>query len=166
MTPLHRISALALAASLVACGGDPLSDDAPWYHSQMAPALAQNMELAQQFLEIAAKVRKEEMDGDAVLDRYERRIIPMADALKAEARAIEPTAPQLQTVHQELVEAWTERAEAYRQMHAAYRAGDADAFRTARQRNVEAKLTEERYFQQANALLSPYGVRLDQFPEP
>ncbi|MCB9797987.1 MAG: hypothetical protein H6741_35365 [Alphaproteobacteria bacterium] len=159
------LSALMAAALLVSCGGDPMAADAEAYHAQLTPSLVRNMELAQQFLDIAARVKKEEMDGDEVLRRWEKRVIPLADTLQSEAEAIEPATPELQALHAELVEAWTARAEAYREMHKAYRADDPDAFNAAAEANKKSKITEEAFFRKANGVLEPYGFHLDQFPE-
>lgn len=164
-TSLFRAAALSMALALgVSCGGDPLAADAATYHAAMTPALTQNMALAQQFLDIAAQVKKKEMDEEAIIRRWQEKVIPLADGLKAEAEAIEPSTPQLQELHGEIKAAWTARSQAYREMQAAYRNNDADGFQKASKANLDAKLAEERYFQEVNALLEPYGYHLDQFP--
>ncbi|MCB9741287.1 MAG: hypothetical protein H6740_01540 [Alphaproteobacteria bacterium] len=156
---------LAATALLTACGGDPLAEDAESYHAQLAPTMVQNMELAKQFLDIAARIKKEEMGGDDVLRRWEKRIIPLADSLQSEAQAVEPATPELQALHAELVEAWTARADSYRAMHKAYRDDDPDGFSAAAEANKKSKITEEAYFRKVNATLGAYGFHLDQFPE-
>ena len=160
-----RLLALFLALlTLVGCGGDPVAADAAAYQDAMAPALATNVELAQEFLALAAKVKKSEVDADEIHATWKKKVIPLAEDLHSQADAIEPSTPELATLHAQLVDAWADRAEAYRDMHAAYKKADADTFQEAFDRNVEAKLAEEDYFNKVNRMLEPYGYHLDQFP--
>lgn len=165
MKNLPLCFALSFVLPLSACGGDPLAKDAASYYNQMTPALEQNMALAQEFLEIAALVRKDELHGDKLVRRWKDEIMPLANGLLKDAKAIEPATPQLAELHLGLVEAWDTRARAYHDMYAAWEKSDTTAFARAQQVNLEAKLAEERFFQDANALLDPYGYHLDQFPQ-
>lgn len=165
MKKLSLALTLAPLLPFSACGGDPVGKDAASYYNQMTPALEQNMALAQQFLEIAALVRKEELQGDKLVKLWKSDIMPTADELLADAKAIEPATPQLSELHLALIDAWDDRARSYHDMYSAWEKSDTTAFARAQQANVQAKLAEERYFQDVNALLDPYGYHLDQFPQ-
>lgn len=162
-SPLYAL--LVLVMSLVlACGGDPLADDAADYTEAMGKPLSDNMALAQEFLEVAAEVKRGNVDADDIHARWEKRVLPLADQLYDEVQAIEPSTPELAGLHQQLVDAWGDRAEAYHSMHRAYEKADANAYQAAFDKNVESKLAEEDYFGKVNRLLEPYGYHLDQFP--
>ncbi|MCP4807196.1 MAG: hypothetical protein GY913_21175 [Proteobacteria bacterium] len=163
-TPVLTLLIAVLAALGVACSGDPVAADAAAYQDAMAPALATNVELAQEFLEVAAQVKKGDVDADAIHRRWKGSVLPLADDLHEQAQAIHPATPELAGLHAQLVDAWGDRAEAYRSMHSSYAKADADSFQDAFDKNVEAKLAEEDYFNKVNRLLEPYGYHLDQFP--
>ena len=162
-SPLLALLFLVLGLVL-ACGGDPLAEDAADYTEAMQQPLADNMALAQEFLEVAAEVKRGNVEADDIHARWEKKVLPMADGLYDQVQAIHPSTPELATLHSQLVGAWGDRAEAYHSMHRAYEKADADAYQTAFDKNVESKLAEEDYFNKVNRLLEPYGYHLDQFP--
>jgi hypothetical protein len=160
MAPLPLLIAL-----LVGCGQDPMHDDAAAYHAAMQPLVARNLLLARGFLDIASQVRKGETDGARIAVRLDAELTPLADFLQTEASTLKPATAQLGDAHAVLVHAWSERAAAYHALSAAWTAGDPAALEAARQRNLQAKVEEERYFRTVNELFSAYGLELDQYPE-
>ncbi|HJN76398.1 MAG TPA: hypothetical protein QGF58_20895 [Myxococcota bacterium] len=162
-SPVYALLILVVGLVL-ACGGDPLADDAADYTEAMATPLEDNMALAQEFLEVAAEVKRGNVKADDIHRRWEKRVLPLADKLYDEVQAIQPETPELATLHQQLVDAWGDRAEAYHSMHRAYTKADAEAYQAAFDKNVESKLAEEDYFNKVNRLLEPYGYHVDQFP--
>ncbi len=148
----------------VACGGGAGADAAQAYHTQMVPLLLKNQELAQEFVNMATRVRSNQITVEETVQIWQGRIIPLADGLKNDATAIQPGEPVLTAHHERLVTAWSARSEAYRGMLKAYRDHDQDAFAKARLNNVDAKVAEEQYFEQVNSALRGFGFYLDQFP--
>lgn len=158
-----RAARFLLPATLVAAGcggGDPLAADVADYHARVTPTLSLNQSMSQQFLELTRGLKEEKLSPDDIAARWEQQIIPQADELKAEVLSIEPQTAELQDLHSQLTFAWTERAEAYHQMHDAFENNEPEAFKKAFDRNLKAKLTEEQYFNQVNVLLQPYDLKL------
>lgn len=147
-----------------ACGGGAGADAAQGYHTSMVPLLLKNQELAQEFVNMATRVRTQEITVEQTVQIWQGRIIPLADGLKNDATSIAPGEPVLDAHHARLVSAWSARSEAYRTMLKAYRDHDQASFATARRNNVDAKVAEEQYFDQVNAALRGFGFYLDQFP--
>ena len=159
-----QLLALATLGLALACGADPVADDAAAYTVAMQPTLEDNRELANEFLQVAALIHKREIDDEGIVERWDKDIIPSAKALHTAADAVSPATPELEGPHERLVASWADRADSYKEMKAAYAANDDEAFQAAWQKNVEAKIAEEQYFIEVNAVLGAYGYRLDQFP--
>jgi hypothetical protein len=49
-------------------------------------------------------------------------------------------------------------------MSDAWAQNDLVAFEAAKNKNLQSKLDEEKYFQKVNALAQPYGLQIDQYP--
>ena len=159
--PLLALGALAM---VLACGTDPVAGDAATYTAAMQSTLEANRELANEFLQVAALIHKREIDDAGIVQRWNKDIISMAEDLTDQANTVQPATPALQAPHASLVLSWTDRADSYKEMKEAYESNDSDAFEDAWQKNVEAKITEEQYFDDVNRVLGPYGYRLEQFP--
>lgn len=154
-----------LISWLAACGSDPVQEELTAYHDTMQPLLGRNLLLARGFLDVASKVKQGEADAPRIAERLATELTPTADALQAEVSRIEPVTPSLGEAHAVLVKAWTDRASAYHEMSAAWAKNDLPGFESARRKNLQSKLDEERYFQLVNGLVQPYGLALDQYPE-
>ncbi len=161
---LSLLPALLLGLVVLNGCGDDEAEAASTYAAQVNPLMVRNGQLARLFLDLATRIRNEQLDAQSVARVFEEQVIPLADGLARDVANIQPALPQLQALHANLVEAWKERARAYHDLLEAFKAADPQAFETAHQVNVRAKLAEEQYFQQLNALLVPYGLRVDQFP--
>ncbi len=161
-----RLLSLALLTVTLTtgCGGGAGADAASAYHQSMVPLLLKNQELAQEFVNMATRVRTSELTVEQTVQIWQGRIIPLADGLKNDAVSIQASEPVIAAHHEKLVKAWTARSDAYRAMLKAYRDHDKEAFAKARLSNVDAKVAEENYFDQVNATLRGYGFYLDQFP--
>ena len=165
-SPFLRLLVLAwlVLGVVVSCGGDPIAGAAADYHGRMLPVLLRNQELAQEFVNMATRVRTNELTVEETVEIWQGRIIPLADGLKNDAAAIVTGEPTLDAHHQQLLTAWIARSEAYRSMLKAFRDHDKEAFANARKNNVDAKMAEEAFFNSINNTLRPHGYWLDQFP--
>jgi len=159
------MSPLALLIALLSgCANDPMEQDINAYHDALTPLLAQNVKIAQGFLDVASKVKKGETDAPRIAERLTTELMPIADELRDGATKIEPVTPQLGEVHALLVQAWSARSASYHAMSDAWAQNDLVAFEAAKNKNLQSKLDEEKYFQKVNALAQPYGFQLDQYP--
>jgi hypothetical protein len=156
---------LAVAAPN-SCAPDPLKDDAAAYVGAVEPLVRGNMEVHRSYLGIAGQVKKGEINGDQIHTLYGDDLLPRARTLAEQAALITPATPQLQAVHLQLVEAWKHRVTAYEGIDAAWKKDDITAWDAAARENLLSKAEEERYFEAANAILTPYGHSLDPFPSP
>ena len=156
-------TALTLLA-LLSCSSDPLQEDVVHYEMEMRSVLVRNRTLADGFTDAASRIGKGATDPGPIVEQLSKNVVPLADALETEVKAISPQTPELRTQHAVLVDAWSVRAAAYRGLAAAWTAGDLTAWDLARKKGADAKLTEEKYFTAVNALARPYGVVIDQFP--
>ena len=147
-----------------ACKPDPLREEAPGYVTRMEPVLVDNMALSRAYLDLAGRIRKESLGADAVATALDGDLLPKARALAAEARRLEPTAPELAAPHRVLVEAWTARADAYADLSRSYHADDLSGFDHAAQANLEAHEDESAYFSDINGVLAPLGLQLVPLP--
>jgi hypothetical protein len=163
LRPLPLLVLLSAGLAL-ACGSDPLADDTAAYVVAMQPILEDNRELANEFLQVAARIHQRETDDEGIIERWDADIVPLGNSLHTDADAVNPTTLELQGPHEKLVASWADRADSYEEMRSAYQANDDAAFNVAWDKNVEAKLAEEQYFNEVNAVLGAYGYRLDQFP--
>jgi hypothetical protein len=141
-----------------------MQQDIVAYQGEMQPLLTRNLVLAQDFLDVASKVKKGETDAPQIAERLAKELTPLADDLQAQAQHIEPVTPQLGEAHALLVKAWSDRAASYHAMTDAWNRNDLPAFEAARKKNLQSKLDEEKFFQTVNALGTPYGVVIDQYP--
>ncbi|MCK6505358.1 hypothetical protein L6R53_18490 [Myxococcota bacterium] len=161
--PGARTGLLLLALGLSACG-DPAASAARDYAAAMQPVLVDNMKLTREFVDVAAEVKKGQVDPKVVAGRFEQRLVPGAGILRDQVLAIDPEEEALIPLHQELEQAWSGRAEAWAELHRAWTAGELEAFDQAMRRNLEVKAAEERYFTAVNAWLAPHGQALDAYP--
>ncbi len=146
------------------CKGDPVGREIGEYHAAMSNLAVRNKVLADEFLTLAAKVHGNEADADAVAQAWQDRIVPLANELKAGVADIQPTAGELREIHSQAVSCWTERADSYTQLLAAFRSADAAGFKSAVERNQLSKAQEEAYFTSINNLLAAYDYHLFQHP--
>ncbi len=157
-------SPLLLISLFVGCGSDPVEQDVATYQAALQPLLAQNLVVAQGFLDVASQIKKGETDAPQIAERLQKELGPLADSLSAAAGKIEPRTPALGEAHAVLVRAWTDRAASYHAMSDAWTANDLAGFENARRKNLQSKLDEEKFFQTVNGLTEPYGLRIDQYP--
>ncbi|GEM_PF-5739349 len=157
------MNALLLAA-LLACGEDESAAVVTQYYQSMGSAVQQNRDLTQLYLELTTELKDEKLDEERLVRTWEEQILPLADGLKAEVTAIEPQHVELSAVHAQVVNAWTQRAEAYHGMVDAWKASDSEAFDASFKKLTSAKQAESDYFTDANSMLRNYGLRLEQFP--
>ena len=156
------MSSFVLFTALTACATDSATKAAEAYAHSMAPLLADDEALARKQVALAEGTTSGQLAAPDVAERYNRELVPEAGALRDRAKAIEPDAalPELQAPHALLVRAWTDRAAAYLEILRAYRAADLTAFDAAAKKNLDAKATEEQYFDDVEKVLAAHGATL------
>ncbi len=154
---------LLLPMLLLSCG-DPMADEIASYHAAMDPLMRQNTRLANKYLALAKAIHKEKSDSDQIVERIETEIIPLANQLKESMANIQTSSQQLTGLHQKAVAAWSNQAQAYRDLVAAYHGNDLESFNKAHGKVGEAKVMAEAYVREINNLMEPYGYHLDEFP--
>jgi len=152
---------LLLLVWTAGCGPDPRQLEAQRYAEAMGRAASDNAALARSTLELAEKLRKQSIDADAAAGALETDMLPRARALASRARGVMPTTAGLQPGHQQIVEAWSERADAYADLARAWRAGDVPAFAAAEKANRAASDEAAEGVLAVNAELSRYGLTID-----
>lgn len=155
---------LLLIVLTAGCALDAEGNDVRAYREQMLPVLQKNALLAQEFLDVASKAKKGELDGSGSADRFRRNAVPLAQEIAARVASIDPKTDALQASHDQIVKAWSNRATAYRDLATAWQAGDAVAYDGARAREVQVRLDEEAYMASVNAVTAPHGVVIDLYP--
>ncbi len=153
-----------LVALLTACGPDPADEAASGYVSVMQPVLTDNVTLAQEYLDMAGRIKKGALDGGGIAEKMARDIGPLAAKVHKGALAVQPADPKLADLHAQLVNTWSDRSKAYAAMSSAWAAGDEAAYETARAANLQVKVAEETAFGEINAWLGAHGQYLDQYP--
>ncbi len=155
---------LLLIPLLTACALDNTRADVESYRTSMQPVLQKNAILAQEFLEVASRVKRGEVDGQTSSERFARSAVPLAQEISTKVSAVHPKTEALKTSHEQLVKAWSNRAIAYRDLATAWQAGDPAAFDAARARDVQVRLDEESYVASVNVITNRYGVLIDLYP--
>lgn len=154
---------LLLVALLGCAPTDPRERTAPAYADALAPLLYENGFLAERLSTRAAAIHDEEVGSDGVLAAWRGEIVPLSRHLADQAAITSAPAPWSDR-HAELVDAWSDRADAYQELEIAIEDGDRERWKAARRQADEAKLAEEEWFRQMNRDLAPYKLALDQFP--
>lgn len=159
------ILAAAVALSVAACGPfDPETRAHRAYVRDMQPLLVENALLADRVLHLAARVYNDPKTsaGDLAQD-WTQEVVPLSEHLHGQATFLEPAAPWVEA-HAELVDIWSERAQAYRTLSEALVLADANQWESAYNLARDVKIREEDWFRRANQTLAPKGLLLDQFP--
>ncbi len=155
---------ILLISMLAGCVLDQQRADVETYRTSMQPVLQKNAVLAQEFLEVASRVKRGEMDGVTGSERFARNAVPLAQEISTKVAAVHPKTEALKSAHEVLVKAWSNRAIAYRDLATAWQSGDPDAFDAARARDVQVRIDEEGYVTSVNAVTNRYGVLIDLYP--
>lgn len=150
---------------LAACG--PFDAETRAHRSYvrvLQPLLVENSLLAQHMLTQSAAVHNDPRLDPATLARaWSSDIVPLAEHLHGQATFAQ--APEPWTVrHADLVEIWSDRAQAYRAIDESIATADIDQWKAARELADTVKLREEEWFRSTNQTLSPVGLFVDQYP--
>jgi hypothetical protein len=156
-------------SGLLACGPDPDEVDARAYVDSVGRLMERDGALAAEQEALVGKLARSasgegSVDGAEVARVWATRIRPEADSLAAEARRLAPTNPALADAHARLVKAWTERAAAHGEVADAWTRGDEAAFDAGRAHGLRARLEEEAYFPEVNAVVGAWGLAVRQYP--
>ena len=162
---MRFIFVLVVLVSAIGCSGS--GNDLPIreYHATVQPLMVENEALADKFIELAIQIKQENIPGEEVARKLESDLIPHAQGLRAKASSINLGQNELGQVHAILVNAWTLRAAAYKQMVEAYEQSDTQIFDNALSNNNNSKSSEETYFSEVNRYFATKGLRLIQFPK-
>lgn len=155
---------LLLIPLLAGCVLDEQRADVESYRTAMQPVLQKNAILAQEFLEVASRVKRGELDGAASAERFTRNAVPLAQEISTKVAAVHPKTEALRASHDLIVKAWSNRAIAYRDLSTSWQAGDTSAFDAARARDVQVRLDEAAYMASVNGVTNRYGVLIDLYP--
>lgn len=169
-SPLRpRVRTLALTVVVIvasACGPfDPETRAHRAYIRQVQPLLVENSLLAERVLVLAADVynRKDKVDTEAMARMWTSDVVPLAEHLHSHATFVEPP-PEWVDAHGQLVDIWSDRAQAYRAIGESITMADPDLWKNARELTDTVKLREEEWFRNANLRLAPKSLSVDQFP--
>ncbi len=154
MKSLTLLLPLALASCM-----SPTARSAPAYVAELAPLLQENGLLAERVLEAAAAAHNGTTDAAALEDAWQHEITPLSEHLRDHAMLAEPPVR-----HADLVDLWSDRAEAYRALTEALADGDLTSWQAARATADQVKLREEEWFKTTNVELASTWVSLDQYP--
>lgn len=149
---------------LLACAGDPLAAAGAAYVGEMKPLFAENRALGEQFLQVASKVKKNEVDATAVAAVVSDSAVAAANGMASRAAGVHPADSQLVSAHGELVSAWKHRAEAYSSVSTAWKAKDTVAFDKAVEDAGKASDEEAAAAEHLSRVLLPAGVSIDLYP--
>lgn len=155
---------LLLFLQLFACGPDARETASRAYAQQMQALWSENHAIGREFMDVAAKIKRNEIKALEVNDRFSARVVPRARTLADKANAVETGTDSLEQVHAGIVRAWEIRADAYEQMVRALQDTDMQSFSRALNENRAVRQAEDRYLEAANKLLAPYQVKLDPMP--
>ena len=133
------------------------------YAQSLEPLLDENGLVAERLLETAAEVYNGKAASAEVKLAWAQDVVPLAEHLRDQAVLVQPPVEYADD-HKQLVEIWSTRADAYREIADALRSGDMDQWKKGREQADDAKLREEAWFRATNEKLSAHGVALDQFP--
>lgn len=163
---MHRSTPVYLLLHLVlfGCGPDSKEVATTAYVATMTPILAQNTTLSRSYLSMAAKIKKNELSTAQIAKRFGSRLVPQAQALATAVSSVDPVPPTVREVHIGLERAWSNRAQAFEQMHKAWAAEDLAMFDGAARDHATVNRAEEKYFESVNSLITPYGLALSQYP--
>lgn len=167
MTPRRFLLAapmLSMALAAPSCKQDPVATEARSYHDQMVPLLVRNADLARDFRDLAADIKRDKSSARDIAKLLDGEVIPSAQALSRDAAAVRPATATFQQTHQKLVSAWTDRLTAWQDIKAAWKTRDLDAYERAAAANLDAHKRESRYYEEMNTLLGPYQLSLEPYP--
>jgi hypothetical protein len=153
-----------LSLALAGCAGlSPASSSTTVYLSELQPLLQENSLLAERVLFQAAAIYNEAAKPEQIANAWSAEIVPLSEHLANQAGFVSAPEPWSAN-HAELVEIWTDRAVAYRNLVEAIKTADADQWNTARAQADDVKLAEEKWFDALNEKLAPQGLVVDQYP--
>jgi len=146
------------------CGPDAKEMAARAYVQTMTPLLKRNTTLSRTFLDVASKIKRDELTPGQVADRFGERIVPQAEDLRDAVIEVQSTTTRIDEIHLGLVRGWSNRATAYRSMHQAWVDGNLPVFNGAAQDQLTVHKAEKRYFDSMHKVLKPYGLDLPPYP--
>ena len=155
---------LLLLSHLIACGPDARESASRAYAKNMQALWSENHAIGREFMDVAAKIKKEEIKALEVTQRFTERVVPRARTLADKANSMETGTESLEQVHAGIVRAWEIRADAYEQMVDALKKTDMQSYARAVNDNRAVRQVEDRYLEATNKLLAPYQIKLDPMP--
>lgn len=147
----------------IGCRQDPMARELQGYQMRVDPIFVINLDLANRFEEIELKLKQKQIDANTAAAQLQGQLLPAAESLQVAVSAIQPAEPALQDAHQLLVSAWSHRAAAWRALSVAWAAGDGAGFDAALQKDLDARLEEEKYIRTINTLAEPWAIVFDPY---
>jgi hypothetical protein len=157
--------AFVVLTLLVACGPfDAETRAHRAYVRQLQPLLVENSLLSDQVLGLAARAYNDpNVEPAALAEAWTKDVVPLSEHLHSQATFVLPPT-EWATAHGELVEIWSDRAQAYRALSESITVADPDQWQAARELADTVKLQEEEWFRNTNQTLGPKGLLVDQYP--
>lgn len=158
------MTVLPLLVALVACTDNSPEAQATrtWVHD-LQPILLENTRLAEHVLWTAADLHDTRAEPETARQVWAEAVVPTARQLTFQLEVIHAPDPWA-TRQTSLEQIWGERATAYEEVQTALESGDRKQWQVGRERSMNAKLREEKWFDTINQELAPYHVTLDQYP--
>ncbi|MEL6343349.1 MAG: hypothetical protein AAFV53_09435 [Myxococcota bacterium] len=144
---------------------DPLIPVAAAYTRDVRPLLVENEAIEQQFQTLAGEMASEAVRPQQLASALSDEILPASMALLSRTDALDPQAPPLDGLHDDLRQAWHRRHDAWAGMLDAWKNKDVDAFASALKDRDAAEKLEETTIINLDAALRPYGYRLRRYPD-
>lgn len=156
---------LPLSIALIGCDApDPMIAQAEQYATAIRPLLSQSEAVERHFLDLAGEMTQNPLTADAVAAVIHDKVLPTSATLIEAVGTLDTSPPRLVVLSADLEDSWRERDAAWRAVLAAWDARDAEQLQLAVEARAEAREAEERYIFDVNAVLRPYGQRLQLYP--
>ncbi len=165
MSTLHRSLCCALFLA-TGCQSDPVRADAVAWHAGLSSLMAENTSLAFEFQDLAVKVKTKnsKVKAEDIADLLGGPLVQTAEELAGRVPASRPETPEFQALHDELGDIWTERAQTYGKVVAAWKKQDREAILKIGEKNLENKLAEDWFLVRTNEALEPHRLRIELYP--
>lgn len=164
-SPLKVVALVVMLLCLVPACGKSQDQGIAAYHASMDALMAQNAAVASRFLVLAKAVHKDKVDPNEIIKRIKTEVIPESDRLKDEIAAVKTRNPELEQLHAQAVNAWKLQAQGYHDVVTAWETNKPDLFNEGQRKIGQAKVLEETFIKDANAIMEPVGYHLEEFPQ-
>jgi hypothetical protein len=154
---------LVLLSAATACGPDPEHEKTVDYLTELHPVLLENSLLAERVLVQAAHVYNKDAQADEIASAWATEVLPIAESIPVLANEVQPP-PHLSVDHNNLVDIWSKRADAYREVVEGLQTADRSRFDAASNATAAITLSEDQWVRAFNAKIEPLRLYVDLYP--